>query len=103
MPDTENDAMIYGSDGRIALRGTIGEAMGGRFDVVSETVSASETYEDDPLMLYKGQTEAFNRAIQNDEPFHASGEDGLSVVEATSAIIESARTGRAVKVERASV
>ncbi|MDP6513504.1 MAG: Gfo/Idh/MocA family oxidoreductase [SAR202 cluster bacterium] len=102
MPDTENDAMIYGSDGRIALRGTIGEAMGGSFDVVSETVSASESYEDDPLMLYKGQTEAFNRAIQNDEPFHASGEDGLSVVEVTSAIIESARTGRAVKVERAS-
>jgi len=103
VPDTENDAMIYGSEGRIALRGTLWEAMTGSFDVVSETVNTSETYEENLLTLYKLQTEAFNRAIQNDETFHSSGEDGLSVVELTSAIIESARTGRAVKVERASV
>ena len=103
VPDTENDAMIYGSEGRIALRGTLWEAMTGSFDVVSETVNTSETYEENLLTLYKLQTEAFNRAIQNNETFHSSGEDGLSVVELTSAIIESARTGRAVKVERASV
>jgi 1,5-anhydro-D-fructose reductase (1,5-anhydro-D-mannitol-forming) len=103
VPDTENDAMIYGSDGRIALRGTLWEALTGSFDVVSETVNASETYEENLLTLYKLQTEAFNRAIQNDETFHSSGEDGLSVVELTTAIIESARTGRAVRVERASV
>jgi predicted dehydrogenase len=103
VPDTENDAMIYGSDGRIALRGTLWEALTGSFDVVSETVNTSETYEENLLTLYKLQTEAFNRAIQNDETFHSSGEDGLSVVELTTAIIESARTGRAVKVARASV
>ena len=103
MPDTENDAMIYGSEGRVALRGTLWEAMTGSFDVASETVNTSESYEENLLTLYKRQTEAFNRAIQNDETFHASGEDGLSVVEVTTAIIESARTGRAVKVARASV
>ena len=99
VPDTENDAMIYGSDGRIALRGTVWEALTGKLDVVSETVNLSESYDRDLLTLYKLQTEAFNRAVQHDEEFHASGEDGLSVVQVTRAIIESASTGRAVKIE----
>ena len=101
MPDTENDAMIYGSDGRIALRGTVWEAITGNLDVVSETVNLSESYDSDLLTLYRLQTEAFNRAVQGGEEFHASGEDGLSVVQVTRAIIESASTGRAVKIEPA--
>ena len=99
MPDTENDAMIYGSNGRIALRGTVWEAITGELDVVSETVNISESYERDMLTLYKHQTEAFNRAIQGDEEFHASGLDGLRTVQVTRAIIESASTGRSVKIE----
>ena len=67
--------------------------------VVSETVSLSESYERDLLVLYRLQTEAFNRWIQHGEEFHASGEDGLSVVQVTSAIIESASAGRSVKIE----
>ena len=101
MPDTENDAMIYGSDGRIALRGTVWEAMTGKLEVVSESVNMSESYDSDLLTLYQLQTEAFNRAVQGGEEFHASGEDGLSVVQVTRAIIESASTGCAVKIEPA--
>ena len=99
MPDTENDAMIYGSNGRIALGGTVWEAITGELDVVSETVNTSESYERDMLTLYKHQTEAFNRAIQGGEEFHASGLDGLRTVQVTRAIIESASTGRSVKIE----
>jgi predicted dehydrogenase len=51
------------------------------------------------LTLYKLQTEAFNRAIERGEEFHASGEEGLLVVQVTSAIIESASAGRTVKIE----
>ena len=98
MPDTENDAMIYGSNGKIALRGTLTEGQGGALEVVSESVNMSEKYTSDLLNLYKLQTEAFNRAIEGKEDFHASGEDGLLVVQVTSAIIESASTGRVVKV-----
>ena len=103
VPDTENDAMVYGSEGRVALRGTLWEAMAGELHVASETVNLSESYEHDLLTLYRLQTESFNRAIRNDAPFQASGEDGLRVVEVTSAIIKSAATGRSVKVERVSV
>ena len=38
VPDTENDAMVYGSEGRIALRGTLLAAMTGELDVASKTV-----------------------------------------------------------------
>ncbi len=100
MPDTENDAMIYGSDGRIALRGTVWEAQTGNLDVTSETVELAESYPEEPLELYRLQIEAFNRAVVGEREFHASGEDGLSVVRVTSAIIESASPGRAVKIER---
>ena len=98
MPDTENDAMIYGSNGKIALRGTLAEGQGGTLEVVSESVNMSEKCPSDLLTLYKLQTEAFNLAIEGKEDFHASGEDGLHVVQVTSAIIESASTGRTVKV-----
>ena len=53
--------------------------------------------------MYRLQTESFNMAVENDEEFHASGEDGLSSVQVTLAIIESASTGRAVKIEPVTV
>ena len=103
MPDTENDAMIYGSDGRIVLSGTVWESQTGSLDVTSEAVELTEDYAREPLELYRLQIEAFNRAVAGDGEFHASGEDGLSVVRVTSAIIESASTGRSVKIEPTAV
>ncbi len=103
VPESENDAMIYGSHGRIALRGTLWEACTGTLEVDTETVQMSESYDDGLQELYKRQIEEFSRALQNDEEFRASGVDGLRVVEVTSAIIESAVTGRSVKVERAAL
>ena len=99
MPDSENDAMIYGTHGKIALRGTLAESQDGKLEVESESVNLSESYEEDRLALYRLQTEAFNRFIERGEEFHASGEDGLLVVQVTSAIIESASSGRTVKIE----
>ena len=98
MPDTENDAMIYGSNGKIALRAMLGQSRVGVLEVVSESANMSETYTSEIVNLFKLQTEAFNRAVEGKEDFHASGEDGLLVVQVTSAIIESASTGRTVKV-----
>jgi 1,5-anhydro-D-fructose reductase (1,5-anhydro-D-mannitol-forming) len=98
MPDSENDVMIYGSHGRIALRGTVWEALCGKLEVISETENITESYDKDPLALYKNEIEAFDRAIVSDENFHASGEDGLHAVKVIRSIIESAVTGRKVNI-----
>lgn len=98
-PDTRNDAIIYGSDGRISAVGTLWEALAGTLEVVSKSVNITVPYGRNLLTLYKLQTEAFNRAIQNGEAFSASDIDGLSSVQVASAVIESAALGRSVKIE----
>jgi 1,5-anhydro-D-fructose reductase (1,5-anhydro-D-mannitol-forming) len=98
-PDSRNDAVIYGSNGRILLEDALRERCGGTLAVASESVNLSESFEPNLLTLYKRQIEAFSRAVQEDTEFNASGEDGLSVVQVTSAAINSAATGRTVKVE----
>jgi 1,5-anhydro-D-fructose reductase (1,5-anhydro-D-mannitol-forming) len=98
MPDAKNDATLYGSHGRIVLDHSLGITLRGALEVVSETVQTTVAYPEDQLALYTRQVEAFNHAIQHDEEPSASGRDGLHVVQVTMAMIESASTGRTVKI-----
>jgi 1,5-anhydro-D-fructose reductase (1,5-anhydro-D-mannitol-forming) len=100
VPDTKNDAVVYGTGGRVWLQDTVWEPLRGKLEVVSDAVNMEESYQGDLLSLYKLQIEAFQRAIQRDEEFEASGMDGLRAVQVVSAIIESASTRRAVRIER---
>ena len=99
VPDTRNDAVIYGSDGRISGVGTLWEALAGTLEVVSESVNITVPYDRNLMTLYKLQTEAFNRAVQSGETFSASDIDGLRSVQVASAIMESAASGRSVKID----
>jgi predicted dehydrogenase len=103
LPDAKNDATVYGSHGRIVLHDSLRTALQGSLEVVSETINAAAAYPQDALALYTRQIEAFNRAIQHNAEPVASGLDGLKAVQATVAMIESASTGRAVKIEPLSV
>jgi 1,5-anhydro-D-fructose reductase (1,5-anhydro-D-mannitol-forming) len=98
MPDSKNDSTLYGSHGRMVLGDSVRAALQGSLEVVSDTVNTTVSYEQDTLALYTRQVEAFNQAIQHDTEPIASGLDGLRVVQATVAMIESASTGRAVKI-----
>jgi len=99
VPDTRNDAVIYGTAGRVWLKDTLYEPLEGRLEVVSDSVNLEEPYAGDLLSLYQREIEAFQRAVQGQEEFEASGIDGLRAVQVASAIIESASTGRTVKIE----
>jgi 1,5-anhydro-D-fructose reductase (1,5-anhydro-D-mannitol-forming) len=99
VPDTRNDAVIYGTGGRVWLKDTLYEPLKGGLEVVSDSVNMEEPYEGDLLSLYQLEIEAFQRAVQGGEEFEASGIDGLRAVQVASAIIESASTGRTVKIE----
>ena len=98
VPDFKNDVTIYGTDGRIVLTESR-PTFAGSLEVSSETLNSTESYGPDALALFTWQTEDFNRAIQRDEDPLASGVDGLKAVQVTVAMIESASTGRTVKLE----
>ena len=99
LPDTRNDLAIYGINGRFTSRETIWEALKGEIEVVSDTVNLAESYPDNYLGNFIAQTEDFQLAVAGDREPAATGVDGLRVVEVTLAAIESARTGRTVKID----
>jgi 1,5-anhydro-D-fructose reductase (1,5-anhydro-D-mannitol-forming) len=103
MPDSKNDATLYGSHGRMVLGDSLRTALQGSLEVVSDTVNTTVSYPQDALALYTRQVEAFNQAIQRDMEPIASGLDGLRVVQVTVAMVESASTGRAVQIAPLSV
>jgi predicted dehydrogenase len=103
IPDSKNDAILYGSHGRIVLGDSLRTTLQGVLEIVSDTVHTTVAYLQDPLALYKWQVEAFNCAIQqNTEPI-ASGLDGLRAVQVAEAMIQSASQGRTIKLEPLSV
>ena len=99
VPDLKCDVTVYGSEGRIILSDASRPNYSGALDVSSETVNTAASYGPDSLALFKWQAEGFNRAVQKGEEPSASGVDGLKVVQVTLGMIESASTGRTVKLE----
>ena len=99
LPDTQNDLALYGSDGRIATKETVWEARLGSMEVVSASTSESTSYEYDYLANFVAELNDFHDALEHDRDPAATGEDGLNAARITDAAIESAKTGRMVKLE----
>ena len=100
LPDSRNDATVYGSNGRITLSGSLSGSLGGKLEVVSDTMNNTVPYPGDDLALVRLEVEAFNYAIQKDGEPAASGLDGLRSVQTTMALVESTSTGKRVKLEQ---
>lgn len=100
MPDSLNDLVIYGSEGRIASRGTLWEAREGSLEIISETVLTTAEYSHEFLGNYIDELENFYHAVTNQQEPAAAGIDGLRAVEVTVAMIAAAREKRTVQVQR---
>ena len=100
LPDTQNDLALYGSDGRFATKETIWEARLGRAELTSATANECESYEYDYLANFAAELNDFRDALRHDRDPSATGEDGLKATQITAAAIESAKTGRVVKVQQ---
>jgi 1,5-anhydro-D-fructose reductase (1,5-anhydro-D-mannitol-forming) len=94
-----NDAIVYGSEGKAGVHGGIGMVLGGTLDVSAGVTIENQSYENDPIALYRWQVDSFNAAvISGGEPV-ASGLDGLRAAQITLAMVESARTGQRVDIQ----
>jgi 1,5-anhydro-D-fructose reductase (1,5-anhydro-D-mannitol-forming) len=99
-PDFQgNDMMVYGSEGRAGVRESVGMVLDGSLDISTSATEETESYENDPIVLYTWQVDAFNAAVTNDGEPAASGSDGLRAAQITLAMVESARTGRRVDIQ----
>ena len=103
LPDTLNNFTVYGTDGRFTGTATVWEARMGSAEVVSETVNQTEEWEYDYLANFVAELSDFHSALKEDREPAATGTDGLRSTEVNSAVIESAKTGRAVKIEHLTV
>jgi 1,5-anhydro-D-fructose reductase (1,5-anhydro-D-mannitol-forming) len=102
-PLSRNDVVVYGATGRIVAEDVIDVFTHGLLHVSRPDGAAGwqgETLRPELTNHYQREIEAFSDAVLGGTPFTATGEDGLRVVEVTSAIIESARAGRRVVIER---
>ena len=100
LPDTLNNFTIYGTDGRFTGTATVWEARMGSVEVVSETVNQTESFEYDYLANFVAELTDFHSALKVDREPAATGLDGLRSTEINSAVIQSAKSGRVVKIGR---
>ena len=103
LPDTLNNFTVYGTDGRFTGTATVWEARMGAAEVVSETVNQTDSWEYDYLANFVAELSDFHAALKEDREPAATGIDGLRSTEINSAVIESAKTGRVVKIEHRAV
>ena len=71
----------------------------GELRVSSKTVNTTVAYEPDFVYLVARNVEDFQRAVIEDRDPAASGAHGLKLVQLTEGMVESAKTGRTVKLE----
>jgi 1,5-anhydro-D-fructose reductase (1,5-anhydro-D-mannitol-forming) len=98
-PDYQgNDVIVYGSEGKAGVHESIGMVLDGALGISTSGTEERASYENDPIVLYTWQVDAFNAAVASDGEPAATGMDGLRAAQITVAMVESARTGRRVDI-----
>ena len=96
-PNPMSDLILHGSGGRIAFYNSLSMTLQGHLEVRVAQKTRTHSYNGKDTALYTNMVEAFHRSIDQDEEPNASGWDGLKVAQVTAAMVESARTGRTIK------
>jgi 1,5-anhydro-D-fructose reductase (1,5-anhydro-D-mannitol-forming) len=101
VPRSDNDAVLYGSKGKIACLGTLLGVRSARVPelvITSGAVEERTSYPHDTSITHTTRLiDAFNRSLTHGEPTHMSAQNGLQMIRIASAMLESSRHGRAVK------
>jgi len=96
-PDyAHSDMQVYGSLGGGGVLGSLDTIQTGTLEVRTNELTEDASYENDGIVLYTRQVDAFNEAVAAGTEPIATGLDGLRTAEITVAMLESARTGRRI-------
>ena len=100
-PRSDNDMIIYGSQAKITCKGTIAMPLQGELFVEGDSINIRMNFPvPDPVPAsYIRLIEGFNRYIRDKAAFESSATNGLQMTRITSAILESSRLQKVVKVE----
>jgi predicted dehydrogenase len=105
-PRSENDAVFYGSNAKITCKGTLGAPLQGTLGellVDGNSVNIKMNYpstENPTIYRLIREIESFSQSIENDTDSGISGLNGLQMVRIGTAILESSRKGKRVKIAR---
>lgn len=102
VPDSDNDVVLYGSRAKIFCKGTLATPQKGRAQaVILEGGAAGLAVRCPPDNTAQERTarliEDFNRSILTNSENAISAGNGLQMVRIANAMLESSRTGRAVR------
>ncbi len=112
IPDnsSKNLLELYGSQGSILAKGTIGQGMSGEMTAYLENSGAGYDAQQsraagdghviapEPVNMYRAEIEAFSQALLDGSPVLADAEIGVRSQLILTACYESARTGRAIAI-----
>jgi predicted dehydrogenase len=98
LPHSRNHLTVYTSGARLTAEGAI--SMRGEGELLIEQNGIEERVDMPLPNPYGAEIAAFSQAVRTGTPFAASGRDGLSVVKVTTAMIEAARSGRTLSIEK---
>lgn len=104
VPRFDNDFLLYGSQSKMACRGTIGEPVPGReqnLTIESDTRHTKMNFLANTSVPEKlGRlVEDFNKSVVENTALGISGENGMQMVRIALAMAESARQGKAVRID----
>lgn len=98
LPHATNGIVVHASECRLEAHGTLSMQAAGWLSSTREDAEP-ESFHPPLADLYGEEIRTFAGAVEQGHPFHASAQDGVRSVAVTSAIVEAAKTGCAVRVE----
>ncbi|MCS7207401.1 MAG: Gfo/Idh/MocA family oxidoreductase [Dehalococcoidia bacterium] len=96
IPDSLNNLVVYGVNGRAVSINTLGTTLTGRLEVETQQVQTTIAYTAGDM--YQAEVEAFQKAILEGGDPPATGMDGLRVCQITEALFRSQREGKRIPV-----
>jgi 1,5-anhydro-D-fructose reductase (1,5-anhydro-D-mannitol-forming) len=104
VPRFDNDFLLYGSHSKMTCKGTIGEPVPGRsqqLTIESDILDTKMNFRRDTSVPEKLSrlVEDFNRSVRENTALGISGENGMQMVKIALAMAESARNGKAARID----